>query len=209
MTYPQPGQSPEKKHAPAALRNREAIATVIARELPPTGTVLEVASGSGEHVVYFAATFPALDWQPSDPDPEALGSIMAHMAEFGGVNLRLPLMLNAATPARWEVRAADAILCINMVHISPWEATQGLFEGAARLLGGKELPLILYGPYFEQGVQTAPSNMAFDESLRSRNEQWGIRTIEAMDDLASSHGFNRTARHEMPANNLTLVYRAQ
>lgn len=198
-----------KKHAPATLRNREAIADVLARELPPTGTVLEVASGSGEHAVYFAAKFPALDWQPSDPDHEALGSIMAHIAEFEGANLRLPLMLDAATPANWEVRAADAIVCINMVHISPWEATQGLFAGAARLLGGKDLPLILYGPYFEQGVETAPSNIAFDESLRSRNEQWGLRKIEAMDDLGACHGFNRVARHDMPANNLTLVYRAQ
>ena len=197
-----------KKHAPATLRNRDAIAEVLEKELPASGVVLEVASGSGEHAVFFAERFPDLDWQPSDPDREAIGSILAYKADYAGANLRLPLVLDAQAPDSWEVRAADAILCINMVHISPWAATEGLFAGAARLLGGNSMPLILYGPYFEQGVDTAPSNIAFDQSLRSRNGQWGIRQVEAMDKLGARHGFTRVARWEMPANNLMLVYRA-
>lgn len=196
-----------KKHAPATLRNREAIASVLHDELPRSGVVLEVASGSGEHIVYFADLFANLDWQPSDPDAEALASILAYSAEFEGSNLRLPMVLNASAPDRWEMKGADAIVCINMVHISPWEATVGLFAGAAQLLGGKDMPVILYGPYFEQGVKPAPSNLEFDENLRSRNEQWGIRNVEDLDTLAQAKGLRRTARHEMPANNLMLVYR--
>ncbi len=198
-----------KRHAPATLRNRDAIAAVLAKELPPAGTVLEVASGSGEHAVFFSQTFPALNWQPSDPDREAVASILAYRADYARSNLRLPLVLDAQAPANWEVKDVDAIVCINMVHIAPWSATEGLFEGAAQLLGGRDLPLILYGPYFEQGRDPAPSNIAFDESLRTRNEQWGIRDVERMDELAARHGFIRTARHEMPANNLTLVFRAR
>ncbi|BDW81960.1 SAM-dependent methyltransferase [Erythrobacter sp. Dej080120_24] len=197
-----------KKHAPAALRNRDPIAAVLHEELPKSGTVLEIASGSGEHIVHFADLFGNLDWQPSDPDAEAIASILAYLNEYDGTNLRLPMVLDAASPASWEVRGADAILCINMIHISPWEATLGLFEGAARFLGGRNLPLILYGPYIEQGVETAPSNIEFDESLRSRNGQWGLRRLEDVDAVAASHGFARTARHAMPANNLTVVYRA-
>ena len=196
-----------KKHAPATLRNREAIAEVLARELPESGLVLEVASGSGEHAVYFAERFPALHWQPSDTDREALASLLAYKAEYHGGNLRLPMVLNAAAPESWEIRAADAIMCINMVHISPWAATEGLFAGAAQILSGTELPLILYGPYFEHDVEPAPSNIAFDESLRSRNAQWGIRDAEDMDALAEERGLFRAARHEMPANNLMLIYR--
>lgn len=197
-----------KKHAPATLRNRDAIAEVLHDELPRSGTVLEIASGSGEHIVYFAQMFSNLDWQPSDPDGEAIASILAYLHEFDGTNLRLPLVLDAMAPDRWEVRGADAIVCINMIHISPWEATLGLFEGAARLLGGPQAPLILYGPYLEDGVETAESNIAFDESLRSRNEQWGLRRLEDVDAVAASHGFSRTARYAMPANNLAVVYRA-
>lgn len=197
-----------KKHAPATLRNREPIAQVLAEELPESGLVLEVASGTGEHAVYFSERFPALEWQPSDPDRDAIASILAYKAERPDLNMRLPIVLDAQEPERWEIRDADAIVCINMVHISPWKATEGLFEGAARILGGNNLPLVLYGPYFEQGVEPAPSNIAFDESLRSRNEQWGIRQIEDVDRIADANGFARTARHEMPANNLCLVYRA-
>lgn len=204
-----PGISSVKKHAPATLRNREAIAQVLAAELPQQGCVLEVASGSGEHAVYFANAFPALDWQPSDATRDAIASILAYKADYPDLNLRLPLVLDAQAPAGWEVREADAILCINMVHISPWAATEGLFEGAARLLGGRNLPLILYGPYFEQDVETAPSNLAFDESLRSRNGQWGLRDLADMDALAARNGFARSAHYEMPANNLVLIYRAR
>lgn len=198
-----------KKHAPATLRNRQAIAAVLAEELPEAGLVLEVASGSGEHAVFFADAFPALEWQPSDPDREAIASIVAYKAEYEGLNLRLPLLLDASAPGRWEVGRADAIVCINMVHIAPWDAAEGLFEGAAQTLSGKDAPLFLYGPFFEQGAEAAPSNQAFDESLRARNGQWGIRHVEALDELAAANGFTRTARRAMPANNLTLVYRAR
>lgn len=196
-----------KQHAPATLRNREAIAAVLARELPAQGLVLEIAAGTGEHAVFFAERFPALTWQPSDPSPEALASIAAYRADYGGSNCAAPVMLDAAAPGDWPVSDADAILCINMVHISPWEATCGLVSGAARLLGSSGGPLILYGPYLEQGFETAPSNLEFDASLRARNPLWGLREAEALDALAATHGMARTARHAMPANNIMLVYR--
>jgi hypothetical protein len=196
-----------KQHAPATLRNRAAIAAVMAGELPPTGTVLEIASGTGEHAVYFAETFSALQWQPSDPSSEALASIAAYRADYAGANLAGPVLLNAAAPETWPVAEAAAILCINMVHISPWHATQGLFRGAAQLLGSTSGPLILYGPYFEQGVETAPSNLEFDASLKARDPRWGLRDAEELDRLAAQHGLVRAARYAMPANNLMLLYR--
>lgn len=195
-----------KHHAPATLRNREAILGVLRQELPKSGMVLEVASGSGEHAVYFAHHMPQLSWQPSDPDPRALASIAAYRAEYDGVNLHAPVMLDAARPS-WPVVRADATVCINMVHISPWEATSGLFKGAAHVLSEAHAPFILYGPYFENAVEPAPSNLQFDESLKSRNRHWGIRQLADMDALANAHGFTRTERYEMPANNLALVYR--
>ncbi len=195
-----------KKHAPATLRNREAIADVLARELPDGGTVLEVASGSGEHAVYFADAFPKLTWQPSDPSPEALESIAAYRSEYEGENLLAPVHLDANAPADWPVERADAMLCVNMIHISPWSATLGLLAGAAGVLG-KGAPLILYGPYFEAGVEPAPSNLAFDAGLRERNSEWGIRDIADIDKAAKDHGFTRANRQEMPANNLMLIYR--
>lgn len=195
-----------KQHAPATLRNREPIADVLARELPPAGRVLEIASGTGEHAVFFAQMFPALAWQPTDPSADALASIAAYREEYAGSNLAAPLLLDAADPARWPVSAADAIVCINMVHISPWEATIGLFAGAARLLG-TGAPLVLYGPYLEEGVEPAPSNLDFDASLKARNPLWGLRHAEALDALAATHGMTRSARHVLPANNIILVYR--
>jgi len=194
-----------KRHAPATLRNRDAIAAVLAQELPPSGLVLEVASGSGEHIVHFARLFPQLDWQPTDPDPAALGSILAWSEEAGLPNLRPPLMLDAAASS-WPVERADALLCINMVHISPWTATLGLLAGAARILP-PQAPLILYGPYFQEDVETAPSNLAFDAQLRSQNPEWGVRQLEAVDAAAARLGLHRTALHCMPANNLMLAYR--
>ncbi len=196
-----------KRHAPAALRNREAIAEVLARELPASGTVLEIAAGSGEHAVFFAARFGSLTWLPTDPSPEALASIAEYRADYPGTNLSAPVMLDAADPDSWPVAEADAILCINMVHISPWAATQGLFRGSARLLGSSGGPLILYGPFIEDGVATAASNLAFDESLKARDKQWGLRRGEDLDSLAAAHGFARAARHAMPANNLSLSFR--
>lgn len=197
-----------KQHAPATLRNREPIAAVLARELPASGSVLEVAAGTGEHAVFFAGNFPALGWQPTDPSPEALASIAAYRAEYAGTNLAAPLLLDAAAPESWPVSDAAAILCINMVHISPWEATLGLFAGAVRILGSTGGPLILYGPYLEQGVETAPSNLDFDASLKARNPLWGLREAGALDALAAQHGMARSARHALPANNIILVYRS-
>lgn len=167
--------------------------------------MLEVASGTGEHAVYFARAFPTLEWQPSDPDEEALASIADWAAEAQIDNLNPPIRLDARE-SKWAVGKADAVVCINMVHISPWTATAGLFAGCARLLP-VGAPLILYGPYREANVPTASSNEAFDASLRARDPQWGLRLAEDVDDLARSHGFVRTARQAMPANNLMLVYR--
>lgn len=196
-----------KQHAPATLRNREPIADVLTRELPASGKVLEIAAGTGEHAVFFAEAFPALAWQPTDPSDEALASIAAYRADYAGSNLAAPLLLDAAAPDSWPLAEAAAILCINMVHISPWEATLGLFRGAARLLGRTGGPLILYGPYLEQGVETAPSNLEFDASLKARNPLWGLREAEAVDVVAGQHGLARTARYALPANNIMLVYR--
>lgn len=181
---------------------------MLARELPQAGRVLEVAAGTGEHAVFFAARFPALEWQPSDPDGDALASIAAYRAEYEGGNLAAPVLLDAAAPDNWPLSSAAAILCINMVHISPWEASIGLFAGAARILGRSAGPLILYGPYLEEGVETAASNLAFDQSLKERNPVWGLQHLGAVDGLAAQHGFARTARYAMPANNLMLVYRS-
>ncbi|MBX7526235.1 DUF938 domain-containing protein [Qipengyuania vesicularis] len=194
-----------KRYAPATARNSDAIAEVLARELPETGLVLEIASGTGEHAVFMARRFPGIEWQPSDPDIDALQSIASWTEEAGFENLRQPLELDVREP-NWPVHRADAVVCINMIHISPWAATEGLFAGASRLLEAGS-PLITYGPYFEDEVETAPSNLAFDESLRSRNPEWGIRNVAALDELADRTGFARSARHEMPANNLMLVYR--
>ena len=196
-----------KQHAPATLRNREPIAEVLARELPASGTVLEIAAGTGEHAVFFAEAFPALGWQPTDPSGEALASIAAYRNDYAGTNLAPPLLLDAAAPDTWPVAEAAAIVCINMVHISPWEATLGLFRGAARLLGSSGGPLVLYGPYIEQGVETAPSNLEFDASLKARNALWGLREAEAVDGLANTNGMRRAGRHALPANNIMLVYR--
>ncbi|WP_379549532.1 DUF938 domain-containing protein [Erythrobacter sp. W53] len=194
-----------KRHAPATARNSEAVADVLERELPAQGRLLEVASGSGEHAVFFARRFPQLEWQPSDLDPEALASVDAYAAEAGLANI-LPAIRLDASEAEWSIESADAILCVNMVHISPWEATQGLFSGAGNVLA-TGAPLILYGPYVEDGVETAPSNIAFDQSLKSRDPRWGLRALEDIDALAARSGFARSARYTMPANNLTLVYR--
>lgn len=194
-----------KRHAPAAGRNAAPIADVLAAELPDSGLVLEIASGTGEHAVFNAARFPAIDWQPSDRDAEAMDSIASWVATEGHANLRPPIMLDVCN-AHWPVARADAVLCINMVHISPWAATQALFSGAAQVLSARA-PLVLYGPYFEDAVETAASNLAFDADLQRRNPDWGLRRIEDVDALASEHGFRRSARYSMPANNLILVYR--
>ena len=202
---PSDGGSDAKRHAPATLRNRDAIVAVLAEWLPATGTVLEVASGSGEHIVHFAATFPALDWQPSDPDPAGLVSIAAWCGEAGLAKIAPPLALDASA-GEWPIEYADAILCINMVHISPWAATLGLLAGAAQLLPSGA-PLILYGPYVEPDVPTADSNLAFDASLQMRDPAWGLRQIDDVMAAAAAAGLTFAERRAMPANNLMLLFR--
>jgi len=194
-----------KRHAPATARNRDVIADILAQELPATGLVLEIASGSGEHVIHFAGRFPDIRWQPSDPDPVARKSIMAWAAEAALTNVATPLDIDASSPD-WPIARADALLCINMTHISPWEATLGLLDGAMRLLG-PAAPLIIYGPFLQGDVETAHSNLAFDAQLRARDARFGIRAVADIDAAASTHGLERTALYPMPANNLTLVYR--
>ena len=195
-----------RRHAPATVRNRDAIAAVLAEVLPESGTVLEVASGTGEHAVHFARAFPDLTWQPSDPDPDALASIAAYRADAGLTNLSAPIRLDAASDD-WPVGPVAGIVCINMIHISPWAASEGLFAAAGRLLA-PGAPLVTYGPYIEDDVPTAASNLVFDESLKTRDPRWGLRRIERIDGLARRNGLLRTERHAMPANNLVLVYRA-
>ncbi len=202
-----PGAAPaedRRRHAPATLRNRDAIAAILRDELPASGVVLEVASGSGEHAVHFAQNFPDLDWQPTDPDPAALASIAAWRGDADLPNLLSPLQLDAA--GDWPATRVDAILCINMVHISPWEATLGLLRGAGALLPTGGL-LYLYGPYLRDGVETAPSNLAFDASLRSRDPRWGIRAVEDVVAAAAAQGLRFDRLIEMPANNLSLLFR--
>jgi SAM-dependent methyltransferase len=195
-----------KQHAPAAARNRAPICEVLSRELPPQGGVLEIASGSGEHAVDFARAFPALAWQPSDASEAALASIAAWRAEAQLANLRAPVALDV-TAAVWPVTHADAIVCINMVHISPWQATLGLFAGAARLLAPGAL-LYLYGPYRFGGVFTAASNAAFDRSLQQRDPRWGVRDLDDLEAAAKPHGLVLRDTVAMPANNHSLVFRA-
>ena len=194
-----------KRHAPATERNREPIASVLRELLPERGAVLEVASGSGEHAVFFARLFPGLLWQPTDPDPDALASIRAWREEAGLENVAEPVLLDASAE-QWPVDRADAILCINMVHISPWSATQGLMRGAGRLLP-PGAPLVLYGPFRRAGVTTAPSNEAFHASLKARNPEWGLRDLEAVAAEAARHGLALGRLWEMPANNLTVAFR--
>lgn len=194
-----------KRTSPATARNREPIAAALADVLPDRGLVLEVASGAGEHAVYLAQRFPGLIWQPSDPDPDALSSIEAYAADAGLSNLRNPVTLDAGSDT-WPIDAADAVLCINMVHISPWEATEGLMHGAGRLLGPRA-PLILYGPYRRAGVRTAPSNEAFDQSLKARNPEWGLRDLDRVAEEAEANGLQLERVVEMPANNLIVVFR--
>jgi hypothetical protein len=191
--------------APAVARNRDPILAVLRQHLPASGTVLEIASGTGEHAAYFAPQFPQLIWQPSDTNPDALASIEAHRAAANAPNLRAPIELDV-TAARWPIAQADAMVSINMIHIAPWEAAQGLFAGAARLLAAGQV-LYLYGPFKQNGEHTAPSNAEFDASLRASDPRWGVRDVVDVRALADEHGFDFGARVAMPANNLSLVFR--
>ncbi|MEO8619115.1 MAG: DUF938 domain-containing protein [Sphingomicrobium sp.] len=193
----------ERREAPAAARNRDAIAAVLRRWLPKDGLVLEIASGTGEHALAFAGLFPAIQWQPSDTDPDALASIAAWRDE-GPTSLLAPLALDVGdTP--WPVTGADAVVCINMVHISPWQSSLGLLDGAATILG-EGAPLILYGPWIVGGEPTAPSNLAFDESLKSRDPRWGLRQVDEFSREAELRGFVLVDQVAMPSNNLMLRF---
>ena len=191
-----------KRQAPAAARNVGPIGDVLADWLPPAGRVLEIASGTGEHALAFARRFPNLEWQPTDPDPDALASIAAWVEE-GPANLKSPVQLDVC--GDWRVDRADAVLCINMVHIAPWAASLGLLDGAAHVLGSGA-SLILYGPWLQAGVPTAPSNLAFDVSLRDRDPRWGLRLVEDFADEAAARGFRLAERRPMPSNNLMLLF---
>ena len=196
---------PVAQLAPAVARNRDPILAVLRRFLPDHGTVLEIASGTGEHAAYFATHLPHLTWQPTDTDPDALASIAAHRATANAPNLRAPIEIDVTAPV-WPVTRADAVVSINMIHISPWSAAQGLMTGAAKLLAASGV-LYLYGPYKENGVHTAPSNAAFDASLKARDPRWGVRDVGDVRKLADGHGFDFVERVAMPANNLSLVFR--
>jgi SAM-dependent methyltransferase len=200
-----PGLGDPRRSAPHVARNADPIAEVLAETLPPRGLVLELASGSGEHLLHFARTFPKLLFQPSDPEPAALRSIEAWRREAGLFNL-LPAVALDARAAEWPVVEADAILCINMIHISPWNATVGLMRGAGRLLA-PGAPVYLYGAYRQTGVETAPSNEAFDENLRARDPDWGLRQLDDVVAEAATHGLALDKVVSMPANNLSVILR--
>ena len=197
-----------RHYAPAVARNRQPILEVLGRYFPSQGLILEVASGSGEHIMHFAkASAPDLIFQPSDPDAAARASIDAWAATLDLHNIRPALALDAASD-EWPIACADGVLCINMIHVAPWVATAGLMRGAARVLphGGF---LYLYGPFRRDSRHTAASNEAFDRSLRMRDHRWGVRDIEAVAALAETHGFAQPMVTEMPANNLSLIFERQ
>lgn len=210
MTSPSPqspAANPAKQYAPAAERNRDPILEVLRTALPARGTVLEIAAGTGQHACHFAGHLPGLTWQPTDPDPAACASIAAWAAEARLPNLRPPLELDVTAPV-WPVAAAAAIVCINMIHIAPWAACEGLMAGAGRLLpaGG---PLVLYGPYRIDGAHTAPSNAAFDAWLKERDPSFGVRDMADVTAEAAQHGLAFERRVAMPANNFCLILRKE
>lgn len=198
-------QGSRKRHAPATLRNREPIREVLARIFAEPSSILEVASGTGEHAVYFAEHLPHLTWQPSDLDPDLLASIEAHREEAALPNLLPPLSLDASSDS-WPLDHADGILSCNMIHIAPIAAAEGLIRGAARILpkGGA---LVLYGPFREGGRHTAESNERFDADLKARNPEWGVRDLDDVAAKARAHGFVHEETVRMPANNLMVVFR--
>jgi uncharacterized protein DUF938 len=195
-----------RRSAPATERNREPIFDVLARVLPAAGLVLEVASGTGEHAVFFAARLPQLAWQPTDLDAGNRASIAAWRERAALPNLRAPLALDA-TATDWPVERADAVVCINMIHIAPWAACAGLLRGAERVLP-PGAPLVLYGPYRRGGRHTAPSNEAFDRGLRAQDAAWGVRDLDEVTRVAGDHGLGLDEIVAMPSNNLSVIFRA-
>lgn len=198
---------PTALHSPAADRNKEPILVVLRQVLPEHGTALEIASGTGQHVTWFAAGLAGWTWQPTDADPDALPAIAARIAQAGLANIRPPLRLDVMA-APWPSFPApfDAICCANMLHIAPWAACAALMQGSARHLAPSGV-LVTYGPYLEDDVPTSPGNLAFDQSLRAQNPAWGIRRLEDVCGEAQRAGLHLIARHAMPANNLLLVFR--
>jgi SAM-dependent methyltransferase len=196
---------PDRITAPAVARNRDPILEVLRGVLPESGTVLEIASGSGEHVIHFAQHFPQIEFHPTDPDERAVASIKTWVKEAGLPNIAAPLMFDV-TEAKWPFRKLDGIICINMIHISPWRATEALMRGAASALK-HGAPLYLYGPYRRRNIPTAPSNEQFDTYLRTQNAEWGLRNLEIVSILAQSVGFLNPEITDMPANNLSVVFR--
>ena len=194
-----------RRFAPATARNREPILAVLRRVLPASGTVLEIASGTGEHAAHFAPHFPALTWQPSDADADNLASIAAWAAASGAANIRPPILLDVTAPD-WGVEGVAAILAVNMIHIAPWAAAEALMAGAGRRLP-PGAPLYLYGPYKRGGQHTAPSNAAFDADLRRRDPAWGVRDLDDVARLALQSGLDLAEVVAMPANNLSVIFR--
>ena len=194
-------------HSPAAMRNRAAILDGLRHALPPRGLVLEVASGTGEHVVHFAGSFPEIVFQPSDPDAERRASVDGRARLAGLANVRPALDLDAASE-HWPIAAAEAVLCSNMIHIAPWPAALGLIRGAANILPAGGL-LSLYGPFKRAGRHSTDSNVAFDDDLRSRNPEWGVRDLDDVISHATVSGFAVPEIVAMPANNLLVLFRRQ
>ena len=194
-----------RRYAPPAQRNRDPIAEVLRTILPERGTVMTIAEGTGEHAVHFARGFPNLTFQPTDPDSSALESIAAWTAHEGLENIQPPLGLDASSD-EWPVEKADAVLCINMIHISRWAATEGLMRGASRVLP-KGAPLYLYGPYRRDGKQTSESNENFEVWLKSLSPDYGVRDLGDVADCAARNGFGAPEVIDMPANNFSVVFR--
>jgi SAM-dependent methyltransferase len=190
--------------SPSTARNKEPILQILREVLPASGSVLEIASGTGEHAVFFAERLPGLQFQPSDIDPKAHTSINAWLSSLQLPNVSPPLSLDASD-AEWPSLSFDAVLNMNMAHISPWEATLGLLRNAAKVLRPDGL-LYMYGPFRVKQQHTAPSNESFDQSLRERNPRWGIRDLEAVAEAAANEGLLLERTVAMPANNFSLLF---
>lgn len=190
---------------PAPERNKEPILEVLRRVLPASGTVLEVASGTGQHIAHFAASLPELDFQPSDVSDEHLAQLEARVESLRLPNLRRPIRLDASLRP-WSVGSAAAVYCANMMHIAPWQATLDLFAGAGEVLA-LGAPLVTYGPYAHHGEHVSESNAEFDQSLRGRNADWGVRDIAELEQVARARGLVLEEQVAMPANNFTLIWR--